>query len=204
MSGLRCLFGEAIRILMDYNAHFLIRIALNSKYQILNSMEIARMRTQPLIFCLAIIVTPAAFALDAACDLVLKASEARINQPAWHSISELAGGKKMETIKVDGAFYQQMSGKWKKIPFNLDDSERKLLAQIRAGEVGLSECQILGNDTFDGKPVTVIKSRTEVAGAPVASATKLYVGKSDGLPYRQVGEKVTVEYRYTGVVAPKL
>ena len=154
------------------------------------------------LFLFALVATPSVFALDATCEMVLKASEARIDQPAWHSITE-TGGMRMEAIKANGQFYRRTSEKWTKFPVNIDDTERKLLTQIRSGELKMTQCKVVGSDSVDGIPVTVVSSRTELKGAPPGDA-KLYIGKLDGLPYRQTGEKFTVVYRYKGVVAPKL
>jgi len=60
-----------------------------------------------------------------------------------------------------------------------------------------------GSDVVDGVAVNVISSRVEMAGAPAADA-KLYIGKSDGLPYKQVGAAVTVSYKYKNISAPSL
>ncbi len=78
----------------------------------------------------------AALALDAACEPILAASEARIKVPAWRTVSEVNTNFKLETLKVDGKFYNRIdSGKWKVMPSNIDEAERTLLAQIRSGEV---------------------------------------------------------------------
>ncbi len=151
-----------------------------------------------LLFFLA---TPSAFALDATCEMVLKAAEARIQQPTWHSITQV-GEMRMEVIKADGQFYRRIGEKWAKSSVNIDDAERKFIAQARNGEWKMSECKVAGNDKVDGVPVTVVSSRTEVKDMPPADA-KLYIGKSDGLPYRQTGKDMTVEYRYKNIVAPK-
>ena len=159
-------------------------------------------RIRSLIPILLVVAPPSAFALDAACEAILKASEARIKQPAWHSITEIGGGTRMEAIKSDGQFFRKTGGKWAKFPASVDDAERKLLAQIRSGEVKLTQCKVLGSDVVEGEPVTVVGSRTEMQGMPAREA-KLYIGKRDGLPYRQTGENFTVVYRYKDVVAPK-
>ncbi len=154
----------------------------------------------PLVFFLA---TSSAFALDPTCEKVLKAAETRINQPTWQSITELGDKMRMEVVKANGQFYRRAGEKWSKLPANIDDTERKLIAQIRNGEWKMTNCKVVGNDTVNGIPVTVISSRTELKNAPPGDM-KLYIGKSDGLPYRQVGSNLKVEYRYKGFVAPKL
>lgn len=152
---------------------------------------------------LGLIITPSAFAIDSACETVLAASEARIAQPSWRSISELSGGSRVEMIKANGQFFSQRGGKWTKFPVNIDDAERKLVAQVRSGEIKVSECKVVGSEVIDGMPVTVISSRTELKGAAPADS-KLYIGKLDGLPYRQIAARVSVVYSYKGVVAPAL
>lgn len=146
---------------------------------------------------------PSAFALDAACESVLKASEARMKQPAWHSVIDLGDGMRMEAIKASGQFFQQIDGKWTKFAVNLDAAEASLLAEIRSGEVKLTDCKVLGTEVLEGVPVTVVSSRTDIEGTPPGSAT-LYIGQQDGLPYRQTADDATVTYRYKDVVAPKL
>jgi hypothetical protein len=161
------------------------------------------MPIRSLIPLLLAAASPSAFALDAACESVLKASEARMKQPAWHSVIEFGDGMRMEAIKSNGQFFQQIEGKWTKFAVNLDAAETKLLAQIRSGEVKLTDCKVLGTEVLEGMPVTAVSSRTEIEGAPPGSAT-LYVGQQDGLPYRQTAKDATVTYRYKNVVAPKL
>jgi hypothetical protein len=143
-----------------------------------------------------------AYALDANCELAIKASENRIQQPAWHSIAE-TDGLKMEAIKLDGKFYNNVGGKWVAFPINLDDAERTLLAQFRNGKAKISNCKQIKNDTVDGVPVVVIATRTELKGVPPADA-QLYIGKDDGLPYQQTGTNFKVVYQYKNIVAPKL
>lgn len=162
------------------------------------------MRIRPLILLLpALLAAPSAFALEPACEAVLKASEARLKQPAWHSISELDGSMRVEMIKANGQFYRLDGGKWTKFPIDIDQMERKLIAQMRSGEAKLTQCKEVGSSVVEGIPVTIVSSRTELKGAPPASS-QLYIGKADGLPYKQTGEKVNVTYRYKGVVVPKL
>ena len=154
----------------------------------------------PILF--AFLYVPAVFAADAACEPVLKASEARISQPAWHSISKV-GAMSVEMIKADNQFFRKVGDKWTKFPVNIDDTERKFIAQMRSGEGKLTECKVVGSDIVDGVPVTIISSRTELKGAPPAES-KLAIGKLDGLPYRLTGNNVTAVYSYKGVVAPPL
>lgn len=144
-----------------------------------------------------------AFALDSTCEMVLKSSEARIKQPTWYSITKIRDKIQMEVIKAKGQFYRRVAGKWTKFPADIDDAERKLLALVRSGEWKMTQCKVVGSEVVDGTPVTIVSSRTEVKGEPPRNA-KLYIGKSDGLPYKQTGDNFNVVYRYKGVVEPKL
>ena len=144
-----------------------------------------------------------AVAADSGCNPILAASEARIKLSAWHRVTTLTGGMRMENMKIDGKFLHQIGGVWMKSPVSFDQAERDMLAQIRSGEVKLMQCASAGSDIVDGVPVNVITSRVEMKGAPAADS-KLYIGKLDGLPYKQVGETVNVTYKYKNISTPKL
>jgi hypothetical protein len=161
------------------------------------------MPTRLFALSLLALASPAVYALDAKCQAVLDASEARIRQPAWHSTMEFAGGIRMEAIKANGQFFRRTDGKWAKFSIDLDAAEGKLLGQIRNGEVKLTQCNVVGSDMVDGTAVTVVASTTEMPGVPPAES-RLYIGQQDGLPYRQTGKSVTVIYRYKDVAEPKL
>lgn len=145
---------------------------------------------------------PPAFALDAACEPILKSSEAKLGQPAWHSVTE-SGGIKLEAIKVDGKFFMADDGKWKKSPMNLDEAEKIAIEMLQDGKIKVSDCKDEGSETLDGVEMTVLGYTTEIPGVP-AVATKLYIGKDDGLPYKSTSDKTTATYQYKGVVAPTL
>lgn len=145
-----------------------------------------------------------AFALDAACEPILKASEAKLTQAAWHSTVETEGAK-LESIKVDGQFFMSMDGKWQKSPMNLDDAEKTAISMIKDGSIKVTDCKDEGNETVDGVAVTVLSYHSE-AGDLGGGAVKLYIGKDDGLPYKSVTDdgKTTSSTRYQDVSAPKL
>lgn len=143
------------------------------------------------------------FALDAACEPIIESSEAKIAQPAWHSVS--AGeGLTLEAMKVDGKFFMKTDDKWRKFPVNLDEAEKTAITQMREGAINITNCKDEGSETLEGMEMTVIQYTAEVlkSGIPAADA-KLYLGKEDGLPYKVVGNDTTVTYRYKDVVAPK-
>lgn len=147
---------------------------------------------------------PPAFALDAACDPLVKSSEAKLAQPAWHT-TVASEGLTLESIKVDGKFYMADDGKWKKAPMNLDQAEKVAIKMMKDGKIKVTDCKDEGSDTVDGMEMSVISYVTEVPGSGVpAAATRLYIGKDDGLPYKSSSDEVTATYQYKGVVAPKL
>jgi hypothetical protein len=165
------------------------------------------MKTRTLTFTLSLLLAlpQTSSALDAACEPILAASEARMKMPAWHSASEVNGGNfKLEAIKADGKFYIRTGkGKWSLSPINIDETEQKMLAQIASGEIKLAQCKDEGSETVEGTATRVISYRVEIKGGPAAD-TKLYIGKADGLPYAATSDKAKSRYSYTGVVAPKL
>lgn len=158
---------------------------------------------QAISFLVSLLIAGEASALDAACSPMLSASEARIKQPAWHSITMVNGNFRMENIKVAGAFFLRVGGSWSRSPVNFDEAEKVMIAQMRSDEIKLSQCNSGGGDVVDGVPVYVFRSRIEMKGAPAEDST-LFIGKADGLPYRQVSKSVNVVYKYKGVVPPKI
>ncbi|EIJ35522.1 hypothetical protein [Thiothrix nivea] len=150
---------------------------------------------------------PPAFALDAACDPLVKSSEAKIAQPAWHVVVE-GGGTKLESIKVDDQFFMSQGDKWMKSPMNLDEAEKIAIKQMQDGGIKITNCKDEGTETVDGVEMNILSYTTEIPGSGFPAVTaKLYIGKDDGLPYKSVAEdedKTTTVTRYQDVVAPKL
>lgn len=149
---------------------------------------------------------PPVFALDAACEPILKASEAKLTQAAWHSTVEIAG-EKLEAIKVDGQFFMSIDGKWQKSPMNMDDAEKITIGMIKDGSIKVTDCKDDGEDTVEGVAVTVLSYNSE-AGDLGGGTVKLYIGKDDGLPYKSAMEDgkttASASTRYQNVIAPKL
>ena len=143
--------------------------------------------------------------VDPACAPILKSSLARAAAPAWEAVTVVSPGNfKMEAIQIGGQSYMRMNGeRWKKSTVNMAKAEQEVVAQINSGQIKLSKCRDGGNSTIDGIPTRIINYTVEMAGAPAAAST-LHIGKADGLPYAQSGEKVKTHIRYRGVTAPKL
>ena len=117
--------------------------------------------------------------VDPACAPVIKSSLARAAAPAWEAVTVVSPGNfKMEAIQFGGQSYMRMNGeRWKKAPMDLAKGEQQVVAQINSGQIKLSKCKDGGD---------------------------LHIGKADGLPYAQTGDKVKTHIRYRGVTAPKL
>ncbi len=147
---------------------------------------------------------PPVFALDAACDPLIKSSEAKISQVAWHSITE-SEGLKLEAIKLDGQFFMKIDGKWQKFPIDLDEAEKTAITQMQEGNIKITDCKDEGTETVDGMEMNLLSFITEIpdSGIPAAKAL-LSIGKEDGLPYQSSSADTLVTYRYKDVVAPEL
>lgn len=157
----------------------------------------------PLLCCT--LLSPSAFALEAACEPILQASEKRISQPRWKAETVLLDESKIESIKINNVFYSGRNGKWSKIAANLDEQESKFVAQLRSGAVVMSNCKAEEDDKHDGVEVSVISMHLQVPGEGGASLdAKLYIGKKDGLPYLQTSSNTKTTYRYKNVIAPRL
>jgi hypothetical protein len=152
----------------------------------------------------ALTLAAPAHALDAACEPILKASEARTKQVRWHSVTVLRDDRKIEAIKVNGKFFSSRDGVWIKQPANLDDMEHKFVLAARAGgQVTLSECKVQGDESVDGIPTTVYSVHIQIEGAPAVDVLS-YINKTDGLPYAQSSANSKTVFTYKNVQVPKL
>lgn len=143
-------------------------------------------------------------ALDDDCQPLVAVSEAKLAQPAWHSVT-LSAGLTLEAMKVNGLFFMRMDGNWQRSPMNLDEAERIAIASMEDGSIKISDCKEEGTQTLDGVKMQVFSYTSEMPGSGMpASTAKLYLGKGDGLPYLlTTDDGVTkVMYRYKDVVAP--
>lgn len=156
-----------------------------------------------LLLLMAFIHPASAMALDASCAPMLSASEARLKQAAWHSSTVVNGNFKIEHMKVSGSFFQHVGGAWAKSPVSFDETEKSMISQIKSGEIKLTNCSSGNTEVVEGVQVYAFKSKIEMQGAPAKEST-LYIGKADGLPYKQVGKDFTVKYKYKDISAPKL
>ena len=155
-----------------------------------------------LAFCLA---TAAHAAPDPACNPLIKASEARAAAPASQAITVVSPSNfTMKFIKVGGKSYSQTQGSpWKLSPVDISEAERQLITQINSGAVKISKCKLGSDETINGMVTTVLNYTIEMPGAPAAAA-KLYIGKSDGLPYLQISAETKTTYSYKEIKAPKM
>lgn len=147
-----------------------------------------------------------AVTIDAACEPVLKASEAKLAQAAWHTITE-SSGFKLEVIKVDGQFFMNNDSQWQQGP-DMSHAEKVVIGMMKDGSMALSDCKQEDSTILDGVEVTIISYHTEMKEMG-AGTTQLYMGKNDGLPYKSLaktdkGETSTQTIRYKDVLAPKL
>lgn len=149
---------------------------------------------------------PTTTAVDAACAAIIKASEAKLAQATWHTITE-TDGLKLEAIKLNDQFFMNADGKWQAAP-DFSHAERVVIGMMKDGSMKMTACKEEGTEILDGVEVTILSYHSEIAGMG-ASTNQLYVGKADGLPYKSLGKTDEGEtssqiLRYKEVVAPKL
>ncbi|HRJ53758.1 MAG TPA: hypothetical protein PLE99_13405 [Candidatus Thiothrix moscowensis] len=162
------------------------------------------MKHAGLVITLNLFALSPAFALDAACEPIVKASETKIAQPAWHSVTE-GDGIKLEAMKVDGQFFMAMDGKWQKAPMDMDTTEKITIGMMKDGTIQLSNCKEDGTETVDGVEMTVLSYHSDMKDIGSGTA-KLYIGKADGLPYKLLSdsadEQHTQTIRYQHITIP--
>lgn len=147
-----------------------------------------------------------AFALDSACDPLVKASEAKLAQEAWHSITE-SKDVKVQAIKLKGEYFVEFDGKWQKAPMDMDQAEKAAIELIKSDTIKVTECKEEGSETLEGVEMSVFSYSSEMPGSGLPKTTsKLYIGKADGLPYKTLldeeGGVNTIKYK--DISAPKI
>lgn len=136
---------------------------------------------------------------DSACKPVIDADKARAAAPAWHA-KKTMGNVSMEIIRLGNDVYANMGGTgWKQMPPPMAASI--VNAGNQADQFTVSDCHKLGDEAVDGVPTSVWSFKTAIKDKPPI-AGKVWIGKQDGLPYREEGEKHAGTTSYTGVVAP--
>ncbi len=144
-----------------------------------------------------------AYALDSACESVLKANDASLKANTWAKVMTINGKNptKMEIRKVDGQYYSFIAGKWNKQGPAFQAALADFVTKIKAGDVKLSNCKNEGAKLVDGVDTIAVSFTVEMKGAPAARGTVM-IGKADGLPYAETADTVQSSYRYKNVVAP--
>ncbi len=150
------------------------------------------------------LVAPA-YALDSACESVLKANEANLKLNTWAKMMGVNGKPriKMEIRKIDGQFYSSSAGQWTKQAPSFGAAVADFVAKARTGEVKISNCKNEGAKVVEGVDTVAISFTVEMKGAPAARSTVM-IGKADGLPYAETAENVQTNYRYKNVTVPPL
>ena len=164
------------------------------------------MKHPGLVIALNLFALSPAFALDATCEPIVKASETKIAQPTWHSVIEV-DGMKLEAMKVDGQFFMATDGKWQKAPMDMDTAEKITIGMMKDGTIQLSNCKEDEAENVDGVEMTVLSYHSDMKDMGSGTA-KLYIGKADGLPYKflsdSAGEQHTQTVRYQNISIPTL
>lgn len=142
-----------------------------------------------------------AFALDAACEQVAAAADKKLAAPAFHDHKALTGFFQ-ELMAVDGKLYQRstFAGKspeaWTRAAITLADI-RSAAANHRRQ---LVSCTALGNDTVDGVATNVVGFKVKADGATAEG--RVWIGKADGLPYREEAPGLKGRTVYRNLKAP--
>jgi hypothetical protein len=144
-----------------------------------------------------------AAALEATCELIMKANQVSMNTPTWQKISTLTSKKdfKVEIRKVDGQYYSFINNAWRKQDASFNAIVESFDGQVRSGKIKLSDCKEEGSEIIDGVDTTVISYHVEMSGGPATNA-KVYIGKADGLPYADSSVATQSRYSYKDVVVP--
>jgi len=147
---------------------------------------------------LTLLATPALAKVDAACEPVIAAAEAKVAAPAFHDRKQMEG-MTMEMIKLGEDLYANTGGGWRHMTAAASKSLGGFRKGVDSGEISLSQCKKLGRETVGGRSTQVYQFTSTAGG--MTGTGKVWVG-DDGLPYRETAEGSDGTVSYTGVTAP--
>lgn len=151
-----------------------------------------------------------AHASDPSCHAIEAAQAKALQQRAFHSITELEDGTRLELIAIGDTSYMNQGGDWMKIPANAGKLGQAAATAFGAGETQFHDCRKLGSESIAGMATTAwaysmdapeIKLFGKAARAAMTTSGTYYIG-ADGLPYAHVVEGTRQHWKYTGVSAP--
>lgn len=160
----------------------------------------------------SLLVVPPALAADAACAPIMAAMQKLAITPNHQYMNQTAAFEKTpktsEIIITHTTMYLQVAGKWQSRPYDPQKSAQELAA---AGDTPGMTCQATGEETVDGQPARVFRTRQQMDDGDTVDG-QLWVSKSTGLPLRQTidmdvggkfGKSHTEErFEYDNVHAP--
>lgn len=150
------------------------------------------------LFPLALLATPALAKVDAACQPVVAAAEAKIGAPAFHDRKEMEG-MTIQMIKLGEDLYVNSGGGWQHMTSKASLSLGGFRKGVDSGEIQLSQCKKLGRETVAGRSTSVYQFTSGAGGT--TGVGKVWIG-DDGLPYRETAAGTDSTVSYTGVTAP--
>jgi hypothetical protein len=153
----------------------------------------------PRTCALAALLLPAwsaAAPLSADCERVLQASLKRLDAPQFHSQQTLAGDT-LETVKSGQRVLmrESASAPWKPAPAGLDAMRRA----ARQSGGWLQRCEKIGaGETIEGSATDIYRFtlKTPMGTDP---DNRVWIGRDNGLPYREEGGPVRGSTRYTTI-----
>ena len=148
---------------------------------------------------LACAVPPVASAVDPACSRYIDAAEKSASQPARQTVTE-SDGTRLEAIAIGNRAWSRIdAGAWTPLPPRMRAVELRMIGELRSGRLPIAGCKVVGAETLDGAPMTVVAHTITVAGS--ATPTRTWIGR-DGLVHAQSADGAKVRFRYTGFDAP--
>lgn len=95
-----------------------------------------------------------AHASDPSCHAIEAAAAKAQQQRAFHSITELEDGTRLELIAIGDTTYMNQGGDWMKIPANAGKLGQAAATAFGAGETQFHDCRKLGSESIAGMATT--------------------------------------------------
>jgi hypothetical protein len=156
----------------------------------------------PLIFSLVLVTGPVR-ADD--CAIILKAFETLAVAPSYSQTITMKDTPPMLSIAIGDVLYVNADDKWQKVQLK-PGGRLGILKTFVPDAASLKDCSANGSDTLDGKAMTTYTYTPPIPegmeGLAKGGPQILWVGDTDGLPYRMTTEDIEMTMSYDAVTPP--
>ncbi|WP_439528576.1 hypothetical protein [Pannonibacter sp.] len=157
-----------------------------------------------IVVCLALCLAASPVRADT-CAAILKAFEALAAVPGYSQMVRMPDMPPIQSIAIGDVLYVNPGDKWQKVTLK-PGGRLGILKAVVPDAASLKDCAKAGADMIDGRSMTTytyvppaLKGAESLAKPGVQT---LWVGDSDGLPYKMTDTDIEMTISYSNITPP--